>query len=35
MTMGTANAVATDKLVAVLENCGCDAAKAILAEKTT
>jgi pyruvate-ferredoxin/flavodoxin oxidoreductase len=30
---GDANAVATDKLVAALEGCGCDAGKAVLAEK--
>ncbi len=30
---GKANAVATEKLVAVLEACGCDAAKAILKDK--
>ncbi|MBR3970848.1 MAG: pyruvate:ferredoxin (flavodoxin) oxidoreductase, partial [Ruminococcus sp.] len=30
---GAANSVATDKLVAALEACGCDDAKAILAEK--
>ena len=30
---GAANSIATDKLVAALEACGCDDAKAILAEK--
>ncbi len=30
---GSLNAIATDKLVAVLEACGCDKAKAILADK--
>ena len=30
---GAENAIATDKLVSVLESCGCDDAKAILAEK--